>query len=245
MITIGSFECSDLTAQPFGYQEDDVQAGLTAKKWSINGLVDPEVWPDLLTEYDTWRDARLQDTDTTGPENLGTTVAFSGSGPAGQQWQAECWFTSAPKGDQSGSKIAISFEIVDAAQAAEIFLRQQEQEAAQEAPDVGEYELAGVTLALRKPIDGYREGPSISLSATGNHYATGPLIAERIKDIEGTTDLTGWNAIRDWYESVIATPLSENSIFPITPPSASAETRIDGGIKSTIYIVTIQLLEII
>ena len=37
-LTIGAFSTNALTAQPFGY-EGDARQGLTARKWTISGLV--------------------------------------------------------------------------------------------------------------------------------------------------------------------------------------------------------------
>lgn len=245
MIQLGSFECSALTAQPFGYEEAEVRFGRTAKKWAISGLVDPADWLSLLDEYDTWRDIKIQEEDTAVSGVVGATVSFTADGPGGQSWASSCWFASAPSGEQAGVKILVKFEVVDAAEALQVLLKQQEAETVEDAPDLGTYTLGGVVLTLLKPINAYREGPKIQLSSTGNHYVTGPLIAEKVNDIEGTTNASGWNSIRAWYEGEIEQPVFSGGLFPVGPPQASAAIKIVGGAKTTQYTVSIQLLEIV
>jgi hypothetical protein len=246
MVEIGAFECSTLVAQPFGYEESETRAGRTARKWTITGLVDPAAWLNLLSEYDTWRDLRIEDEDTLISGVVGTTVLFSGTGPGGQAWtNVPCWFVSAPSGEPAGIKILLKFEVVDAAQALEVLLKEQQTETTEDLPSLGTYTIEGTVLTLLKPIDAYRTTPAAQLAATGTHYVTGPLIAERLKDIEGTTDAAGWANIRSWYEEFIEDPVTTGVLFPVTAPSATAAVKIVSGLKTTEYTVALQLLEIV
>lgn len=245
-VTIESASFSSLTAQPFGYDDSDVRTGQTARKWSITGLMTPAEWLALLEVYDDWRDLRIEDQDSLISESIGTTVTFSGSGPGDQTWtNIECWFSSSPSASQSGSYLSVSVELVDATQALEVLLRQQELSSQEDLPNFGTITLGTTTLTLKKPVDSYGANPSMELTATGVHYITGPLVPFKVKDIEGITNLTGWNNIRTWYESQISAVPASASWFPITSPSATAEKKIVNGVKVTQYTVTIQLGQVI
>lgn len=242
-ITIDSTTFNDLylTEQPFGYDESDITRGRTAQKWTVAGLMTPADWLDLLDVYDSWRDLRINDENPTDTGVIGTTVAFSGTGPGGQTFtNVECWFNSAPSASQSGIYLSVEFELVDALQALEILLKEKEEEE-ELLPNFGTYTIASTTLTLRKPIDTYGDGPALELTASGAHYITGPLVVYKIKDIEGETDLNGFNDIRAWYESQIIAVPSTGSYFPITSPTATAERKIISGVPTDVYTVEIQL----
>lgn len=244
-VSIGSFTFPNLTAQPFGYEESDTKGGLTARQWTLSGLLLPSEWISLLGIYDTWRDARIQDEATKVSEVIGTTVSFSGTGAGSQTWSnIACWFSSAPTGSQSGRYIAASVEIVDANQSLAVILKQKEEVVAAEdasLPDLGTFSLGGATLTLLKPPDSYSDTPQLELTATGNHLISGAKVVVRVKDIEGTTDAAGWASVRSWYESaIIATP-SVGGYFPLSVPSASAKNIIVSGQTVIEYTVSIQL----
>jgi hypothetical protein len=242
-ITIGTASFPTLTAQPFGYDETDARAGLTAQRWSIQGLLKPSEWLALNNVYTTWRASRIQDDDSLASGTVGTTIAFSGKGAGGITWtNVACWFASAPSAEQSGAYLSASVELVDANQALAVLLRAEEKSSGvEDLPDFGTITIGSTVVTLTKPVDAYAAGPTLELTAIGNHYINGPLVVYKIKDVEGTTDLTGWNDIRSWYESqIIATP-SVGSYFPITAPTATAEKRVVSGVKTTVYTVSIQL----
>lgn len=242
-ITVGTASFPNLTAQPFGYEESDTRNGLTARKWSLVGLLKPSEWLALLGVYDAWRNTRINDPDTLESEAVGTTIAFSGKGAGGVTWTSiACWFISAPVGEQVGNRIRASVELVDANQALAVLLKQQEEEAAAEdRPDLGTVVVGGVTLTLLKPMETYAQGPSLELTATGKHYVTGPLVVQKIRDIEGTTNVSGWNSIRSWYESQIVARPASGVWWPISAPTATAENVIISGVKSVQYTVSLQL----
>lgn len=242
-ITIGTADFPTLTAQPFGYEETNTRAGQTARKWLITGLLKPSEWLSLLDEYDDWRDTRIDDEPTETSGVVGTTIAFTGDGPGGQSWtNVACWFISAPTASQSGAYLSASVELVDANQALEVLLKGEEEAAADEdLPNLGTITLGTTVLTLLKPVDAYATSPTMELTAGGTHYIQGALVPYSIKDVEGTTDLAGWDAIRAWYETqIVAVPLS-GSYFPITAPSASAENKVVSGVKIVQYTVSIQL----
>jgi hypothetical protein len=242
-ITFGTAVFPTLTAQPFGYEETDTRAGQTARKWLVTGLLKPSEWLALLSTYDTWRDTRIDDEPTETSGVVGTTISFTGSGPGGQSWTSiPCWFMTAPAAEQSGAYLSASVELVDANQALTVLLKSEEQAAADEdLPDLGTITIGTTTLTLLKPVDAYATSPTMELTAGGSHYIQGALVPYNIKDVEGTTNLSGWNAIRAWYESQITAVPVASSYFPITAPVATAENKVISGVKTVQYTVSIQL----
>jgi hypothetical protein len=243
-VTISSLTIDKLTAQPFGYDDQGVLVGRTSRKFSITGLVTPSEWLDLVDIYDTWRNTRIDEQDPAISGVLGSTVGFSGTGPGSQTWtDIECWFISAPSAEQAGAWLSVNVELVDAGQALEVILKQQLDESGQSElkPDFGTITLSSTTLTLTKPVDTYGPGPTLELTAAGTHYLSGPLTVYKIKDVEGTTNLAGWDDVRSWYESqIVAVPLT-GSYFPISPPTATAERKIISGSPTDVYTVSIQL----
>ena len=244
-ITIGSASFPTLTTQPFGYEETNTRAGQTARKWLIAGILKPSEWLALLGVYDSWRNTRINDEPTEISGVVGTTVAFTGNGAGGQTWTAvACWFTSAPSAEQSGAYLTVSIELVDANQALAVVLKTKEEEAetaTEGLPDLGTITIGSTVLTLLKPVDAYGTSPTLELTATGTHYVQGALVPYKIKDVEGTTNLAGWNAIRSWYEGQITTRPAVGSLFPITSPTASAANKIIAGVTTVEYTISIQL----
>lgn len=244
-VSIGSFTTSKLLAQPFGYQETATSEGLTARSWRVTGLLTNSEWQSLLSVYNGWRDARIQDPDSVAANSTGTTVSLSASA-GGLSWSGvACWFTSAPRGEQAGRYIQASVELVDAAQALQVALRQKEKTAsAADLPNLGTYTIGGAVLTLLKVPETYANGPSVSRAVSGGSYITGPLGATRLKVLEGTTTSAGWSAIRSWYEGLVATRPSVGTWFPVTPPTATAQVEVVNGVKGTKYTVSLTLAEI-
>ncbi len=241
--SIGAFAFPNLTVQPFGYEETDTRSGLTAKKWTLSGLLLPSEWVSLLGIYDTWRNTRIQEEATETSGVVGTTVSFTGTANGGQSWSnVACWFLSAPGGEQSGRYISASIEIVDANQSLAVILKQKEvTEAQEDLPNLGTFSLGGATLTLVKPPDSYSDTPQLELTATGNHLISGPKVVVRVKDIEGTTNAAGWASVRSWYEAAIVSTPSVGGYFPLNAPSVTARNKIVAGQTIVEYTVSIQL----
>jgi hypothetical protein len=236
--SIGAFSCSLLTAQPLGY-EGDARQGLTARTWRISGLLTTAQWQSLLSVYDTWQAARIQDPDTLTSNSVGTTVSFTGSAN-GVSWSGiSCWFSEAPSGEQVGAYVQASVTLVHAAEALAVLRKDQLLGAARFY--FGTYTLGSTTLQLLKPAETYQDTPSLALTASGATYITGPLSATRVRQIEGDTNAAGWAAIQSWYESAIAATPAAGAWFPISAPSATAEAQIVGGVRADLYTVSISL----
>jgi hypothetical protein len=246
-VSIGAFSTNKLLVQPFGYDETDTSAGLTARKWTISGLLTATEWQSLLSVYNTWRDTRITDADTLSSASVGTTVSLTAAAN-GLSWSGiGCWFTSAPSGTQAGPYIQASCELVDAAQALAVLLRQEEknrQRSEATTPSLGTVTLGSATLTLLAPMETYQDTPQLQLTASGTHYISGALTATRVRRIEGTTTSSGWTAVRSWYETSVAITPAAGAWYPISAPSATAEVIISGGAKSTRYTVTVDVAEV-
>jgi hypothetical protein len=241
-VTIGSLALSTLNAQPYGYDESDTARGLTARSWAISGVVTPAEWLSLLAIYDSWRDLKINESPAVETGIVGATVTLSGKGPGGQTWtNVSCWFSEAPSGQQQGAYIIVSCSLVNAAEALQVLVKGQEQESGEEDLDLGTFTISGVSLKLKKPSDAYEFTPTLEQTANGSHYIAGSLSATLIKDIEGETNLSGWNSIRSWYQAIVQSTPAKNTYFPITPPTAAAESKIVSGAKTVVYIVSVRL----
>lgn len=238
-LTIGAFSTNALLAQPFGY-EGEARQGLTARKWLVRGLLTSAQWVSLCSVYDTWRDTRITDADTADSGVVGTTVLFTGTG-FGQTWtNVPCWFASPPSAEQTGAYVDASVELVDAAQALQVLLREKEKaEQSRDLPNLGTFTLGGCTITLTSPPESYTDLPALALTANGSHYLSGPFTATRIRNIEGYTTASGWAALQTWCEASWAATPSVGDYYPTSAPTATAENIIEGGVKVVRYTVNI------
>lgn len=246
-ITIGAFTTNRLQAQPFGYDETATREGLTARQWTVSGLLTQAEWQTLLSTYNSWRDSRITDEDTIKSGVVGTTVNLTASAN-GITWSTiPCWFISAPSADQAGNYVQATCVLVDANQALQVLLRQEEKNRERNEatnPDLGTVTLGSAVLTLLQPMETYQDTPQLQLTAAGGHVVSGPLTATRVRRIQGTTDGTGWINVRVWYEEAVAAIPSEGDWFPITAPAAEAEAVVENGVKSTLYTVTVDVAEV-
>ena len=251
-ITIGAFSCDLLTVQPFGY-EGEARSGLTARTFQISGLLTPAQWQSLLSVYNTWRDTRITDADTAQSGVVGTTIALTANANGVSVSSLACWFADAPSGEQTGAYVSASVTLVDAAQALQVLLREQEkgrQNSEANLPNLGTVTLTRASgtspvITLTKPMNTRQNGPSVALTATGVSYVTGPLAAHKVRDIEGYLTTGTFDNVLSWYDETIAAVPAATSWFPVSAPTATAEVIIDGGVKSTRYTVTLTALQII
>lgn len=247
-ITIGAFSTNRLQVQPFSYDETSVSDGLSARQWTMSGLLTQAEWQTLLSAYNSWRDSRITDEDTLSSGSVGTTVSLSATAN-GITWSGiACWFTAAPTAQQAGVYVQASCTVVDANQALQVLLRQQEKDRQrQEAlgrPSLGTVTLGSATLTLLAPMETYQDTPQLQLTAAGSHVISGALTATRVRRIQGTTDSTGWTNVRSWYETSVAAEPATGDWFPVSAPAAEAEVIISGGVKTTRYTVTVDVAEV-
>jgi hypothetical protein len=70
-------------------------------------------------------------------------------------------------------------------------------------------------------------------------------VAHKVRDIEGYLTTGTFDNVLSWFDETIAAVPATSTWFPISPPTASAEVIIDGGVKATRYTVTLTALQII
>lgn len=241
-ISIGAFTTTKLLAQPYGYQETTTSDGLTARAWTVSGLLTPAEWQSLVSVYNNWRDARIQDPDSVAANSIGTTVSVTASANGISASGLACWFTSAPSGEQAGRYIQASVSLVDAAQALQVELRRREKgKSAEDRPALGTFTLGGCTLTLLRPPVTYQDVPQLALTAAGTSYVTGPLTATKVYALEGETNAAGWAALQTWFETTVSTTPAAGAYFPVQAPTATATNDVVNGLKIITYIVTISV----
>jgi hypothetical protein len=251
-VTIGGTTYSYLDTQPTGYKEADTEKGYTARKWKLSGFLTQAEWTSMVSGYDSWRNARINDLDSVATETVGTTVSFSTTEPPAVSGVA-CWYTKAPEATREGTLWNASVELVHAAEALAVALKQKGQEEEvkdQDRPNLGTFtfQIDGapdVVLTLTAVPDTYQDAPTLNLTAQGTHYLSGPQGITRVRDIAGFTNQAGWNSIRNsWYPKIIKDPPSAGSWFPVTAPKATAENVIIEGLKVVRYNVTVTLVQV-
>ena len=245
-LSVGSWEYSAglWTAYPAVYQEKETELGLTAEGLNVSVLCTTEEWTAIRAEYDAWRDARLEDEvydeddDATIREIVGSTVTVSAK-TRGVEWvDRKCYFLAAPQAEDVGMFLQVTFELVDAAQWVEIYNREKEVENADEVVYCGTFTLWGTVLKLRKPPESYQDMPSLTLSAGGKSYTTGPRNPTETAVLEGDTNKTGWQNIHTNCGSE-ASKVPGSEWFPVSPPSANVTKRVTAGIRNDLYTVSI------
>lgn len=241
-VTIDLFSCSKLLAQPVGYEEGGTRDGLSARKLRVSGLLTPTEWQSLLSVYDIWRDARIADPDSVAANDVGTTVDVSVNANSVSWSNVPCWFSTAPSGEQTGAYISATVEVVDAAQALEVALRQKEKaKSQQDRPALGTFTLGSCTLTLLKPPKTYQDVPQLAMTAAGTSYITGALAATEAYALEGETDAAGWAALQTWFETTVGTRPAAGAYFPLGAPSATAANDVVDGLKVITYTVSISV----
>lgn len=240
-VTIGSAVISRLVAQPFGYEETNTRTGLTARKWLATGLCTATEWAQLLSVYESWRDLRILEDDPVKSAVVGTTVSLTASANGMTYTAVPCWFISAPSGEQVGVYVQASVELVDAAEALEVVLREQEKAEDEDLPDLGTFVLGDAVITLTKPPETYQDVPQMQLTASGATYISGPFGVTTVRDVEGTTNAAGWAAVQAWVvATTVATP-DVGDYFPLSAPTAIAENKVIDGVKTVQYTVNISL----
>lgn len=245
-ITVGSLTIKQHQQLPFTHVGDSL-TGQTARRWPVQAILTPAEWLTLDGIYSTWRAARLADPDTMVSLTVGSTVNTSGK-VWGMTWtNVAAWFTSPPTPSAAGAMVSVSFELADAAQMLAVMLRSDAlaTEIEDNESTYGTYTLGTITLNLTAASDGFEDGPTMELAATGTHVIRGPLLASKMKRIQGWTHTAGAAAtIRTWYETTIATTPAVNAWFPVTPPVIEQTPVIVAGARVTRFLVSVDLKQV-
>lgn len=237
----------NMLAIPNGYDDVDVRRGRSPRKWTASGLILPSEYVALLGIYDNWRAARILDENPAVSGVIGEVIEFTGTGPGGLAWSGvECWFASSPVASHPGSSsyVNLEFEIVDANEALEVLLLEQQTEEDTLLPDYGTWTIGTTTLTLTKDPYTFSDFATPALTASGKHYVQGPLTPSEVREIEGETDSAGWSAIRTWFNTTVSGTPAANSWYPTSAPTATADVRIISGSPVTVYTVSVTLVKI-
>lgn len=243
-VTVGALTLKHLQAQPFGWSASSETEGRSVRLWSVQGLATPAQWLSLLSIYEAWRAVRITEAPTIASRVVGTTVAFSGSA-YGKTWSnVACWFAQAPEGSAAGAYVSVSFQLVDAAQSLAVLLA--DEEAGRLAGDAftpvyGTWSLGNANLTLLDQPEGFDDGPTMSLTATGTGYISGPLAATEVRNLRGWTTSAGWTAVKNWYRTTISSKPASGVWFPVTGPSLERDQIVSNGAVVERYIVSITL----
>lgn len=245
-ITVGGLTIRALQEFPFSHSGDSL-SGRTARRWPVKTILAPADWLTLDGIYTTWRTARLADQDTMVSLSIGSTVTTSGSA-RGMTWtNVPAWFSAPPVPSTAGAMVGVSFELIDATQQLSIMLREQEiaTQVADNESTYGTLSVGGLTLNLTAEAPGFDGGPSMELGATGTHVIRGPLLATKVRRVQGWTHAVGADdTIRAWFESTIATTPAVDAWFPVTPPDVEQVPVIVAGARVTRYIITLELQQV-
>jgi hypothetical protein len=249
-VTVGGVVLKNLQAQPLGYEQSAVTGGVTARQWTIQGLVTGAEWVAILGVYDTWRNAKIQEDPATSSKVLGTTVSFSGTGYGSQTWtNVACWFNAAPSGSQANGFVSVSFGLVDATQALQVIVKQEtDQEAAEEADQAinyGNITLGGVVVKFLEDPDVFVDTPQVNLTATGKHYATGPLIVSEGLSIRGEIIGTAKTQLRNWFRTTAQASPVPGQYWPTDPPTFRGINKLVNGATVLHYEVSLNLIKVL
>lgn len=242
-------ELATLTAQHFGYEVLDAPAGLAARRWRVAGLVTPDVWQDVIDVYAAWRNDRMNDPDSKASGSIGTTVSLNATGytvTGGEQTWAgiACWLLDAPTGESLGAYVAVSFQVVDAAQWLAAANKQVSKSL--DRAYFGTWVLGACTLNLLQPAYTYQDVPNLQLTAGGVSFISGTRAFTRVAQLVGHTDAQGYSDARAWFETTVTASPAVDSWYPISPlvPEAEAIHDIINGVRVDIYTLSVTLAQI-
>ena len=143
--------------------------------------------------------------------------------------------------------VGVSFELVDAAQQLAIMLREMEigTQVADNDSTYGTLAVGGLTLNLTAEAPGFDGGPTMDLAATGTHVIRGPLLATKVRRVQGWTHTAGADdTIRSWFETTIATKPAVGAWFPVTPPQVEQTPVIVAGARVTRFLISLELQQV-
>lgn len=247
-VTINGLTLSSLTAQPFGYDVEDVRAGLVARSWSVNGLLDATQLGQFKSIFDTWIAARQSDPDSLSANSIGTTVALSASANGLTASGVACWFSDAPSFEQVGRYVQLSCTLVDANQALTIAKKALEKSAQNDqalTPSLGTVTLGGVVITLTEPMETLDDLPTLERTAGGFPYVQGPLRSSRVRTITGTVaNEAAVTTLRNWVATTVQSTPAVGDWWPTSPPVASVEAKIISGLKTNVWTVSLTVEEV-
>jgi hypothetical protein len=83
------------------------------------------------------------------------------------------------------------------------------------------------------------------LAGTGTHVIRGPLMATKVRRVEGWTNVAAADdTIRAWYETAISTTPAVNDWFPVSPPEVVQTPVIVAGVRVTRFLISLELRQV-
>jgi hypothetical protein len=146
-----------------------------------------------------------------------------------------------------GAMVGVTFELVDATQQLAVMLREQEigTQVADNDSTYGTLVIGTLTLNLTAEAPGFEDGPTMELAGTGTHVIRGPLMATKVRRVEGWTNVAGADdTIRAWYETAITTTPAVNDWFPVSPPEVEQVPVIVAGVRVTRFLISLELRQV-
>lgn len=245
-ITVGGLAITGLQEAPYAHAGDSL-TGRTVRRWPVKAVMTPADWLTLDGIYRSWRASRLADADTMVSLSIGSTISTSGSA-WGYSWSnVAAWFSAAPSASATGAMVSVSFELVDAAQQLAIWLREREisTQVSDNESTYGTLTVGGLTLNLLSEAPGFDGGPAMQLTALGCHVIRGPLLATKVRRVQGWTHASDADdTIRSWYESTIATTPAVGDWFPVKSPTVKQDPVIVSGARVTRYTIDLELQQV-
>ena len=242
-VTISGLQIKNLTAQPFGFTDDDVSLGLSARKWSVSGLLNQTELGSFNGVYETWLGNRQGDGDSIATNSVGSTVALSFSANGLSASGVACWFVSAPSYAQVGAYVELNVELVDATQALNVAKKRLEKSVAADdalKPDLGTITLGTTVVTLTESAETLDDLPTLERTAGGFPYIEGPLTSSAVLNITGTVaNEAAFNTLRNWVATTVQSTPSTGDWFPTSAPTASVETTVVSGVVTEVWTVSL------
>lgn len=239
-----SFTFPNLTAPPLGLDTTDATKGRAAETVTFTGLLRKAEADTLWSLCRAWRAARLPEEPAIRTGSLGATIAVTASGP-GFSWSSRpCWIADGPSQDAAGSLVRVSITLVDAAQALAIQQREVEEGLEEEeALGLGTLTFGTAVVNLTAVPGTYGDLPRPERTPAGNHVLTGPLVADRVREVQGWVTAAGKTALETWLETTIASQPTTGTWFPTSWSKPEAFLRTNAGVLTVAYRVNFTVLQ--
>lgn len=246
-VTIGALTIDKLQARSVSYDEIDTRQGLAVRGWDIEGLLGPADAAAVSNAFEAWTATRDGEPDSLLAGSVGTTVAFTGTDGVRTWTAVACWWDAAPSIERRGTRLRVSFRLVDAAASLAALLLSEERSRERGdafAPTFSSITVGGVALTIISEPEGRGEGPSVTTAATGTDLIEGPLRPVRIRNIVGYGPNAGradFDTLLAWYDSIVTTRPTSGTWWPTSPPTAEPEGLVIAGAKTIRWVISLQL----
>lgn len=228
---------------PFGFDGSNVRRGRTAEMLKITGILFKEDAETCIDIYRAWRDDKLPEEDPQKTGVVGATVLVSGE-DIGFNWTDKpCWFNKSPDITYAGIYAKVTLEFVDAEQALEIML-EEEQDSEEDGLDLGTITINGAVITLLSRPYHYTDLPQLARNPAGAHVISGQLTLQEVKEIEGWVTDSDIALLESWLNTTTATTPAPNDWFPANWQKPTSKNRPVNGVQTLTHDVKLQLIKI-